>query len=240
MSFETLLGDLQALHDQREQVMAKSLASDGAKDDDKISGAAAEAGATLPEGGAAAEGGSEGGAEAGAAAAATAAAAAAAEGGDGDESDELPMGKSFMYDDEGNRIEVVDATEMVKSLTLRLEQSESGAEKAIGMAVDLIKSQAADLLNQGAMIKSLGDQVAALSNQGRGRVAVVSMAEKPGATPMAKAQEPAGLPPQEFMAKALQAQIAGRLSGRDVSVAEGYLQKGLAVPADIVNRVFAS
>lgn len=239
MSFETLLGDLQALHDQREQVMAKSLASDGAKDDDKISGAAEEAGATLPEGGSAPEGGQT---AASANAEADAAAAAGDGNGDGkgDENDELPMGKSFMYDDEGNRIEVMDATEMVKSLTLRLEQSESGAEKAIGMAVDLIKSQAADLLNQGAMIKSLGDQVAALSNQGRGRVAVVSMAEKPGATPMAKAQEPAGLPPQEFMAKALQAQIAGRLSGRDVSVAEGYLQKGLAVPADIVNRVFAS
>jgi hypothetical protein len=235
MSFETLLGDLQALHDQREQVMAKSLASDGAKDDDKIAGAAEEAGATLPESGAAAEGG-----QTAASASAEADAAAAAGDGDGDESDELPMGKSFMYDDEGNRIEVMDATEMVKSLTLRLEQSESGAEKAIGLAVGLLKSQAADLQTQGEMIKSLSDQVAALSSQGRGRASVVTMAEKPGVTQMAKAQEPAGLNPQEFMAKALDAQKQGRISGRDVSVAEGYLQKGLAVPADIVNRVFAS
>jgi hypothetical protein len=230
MSFESLLGDLQALHEAREQVLIKSLASDGEKDDKNIAGSAEEAGATLPEGGKPKNGQADDSAD------------AENDGADSDgdqEEDERPMGKSFMYDDEGNQIEVMDATEMVKSLTLRLEQSEQGVEKTLGMAVGLLKSQAADLTAQGELIKSLTGQVEAMASQGRGRVALLNMADKPALTQMAKSEQPAGLSPQAFMAKALDAQKQGRLSGRDVSVAEGYLQKGLAVPAEIVNRVFA-
>jgi len=228
MSFESLIGDLQALSDAREQqVLAKSLAAADAADDDKVTAAAAEAGATLPEGGEAADGETDADAAGGDAA-----------GGEGDDEGE-PFGKSF-FDQDGNPVEVVDATEMLKSLGARLEQTELGAGQAIGLAVDLIKSQGATIQSQGELLKSLATKVESLASQGRGRVATLSVADKPSVgEPLAKS-EPAGVAPQEFMAKALEAQRVGRLTGRDVSIAEGYLQKGLAVPADIVNRVFAS
>lgn len=228
MSFESLIGDLQALSDAREQqVLAKSLAAADAADDDKVTAAAAEAGATLPEGGEAADGETDADAAGGDAA-----------GDEGDDEGE-PFGKSF-FDQDGNPVEVVDATEMLKSLGARLEQTELGAGQAIGLAVDLIKSQGATIQSQGELLKSLATKVESLASQGRGRVATLSVADKPSVgEPLAKS-EPAGVAPQEFMAKALEAQRVGRLTGRDVSIAEGYLQKGLAVPADIVNRVFAS
>ena len=229
MSFESLIGDLQALSDAREQqVLAKSLAAADAADDDKVTAAAAEAGATLPEDGEAADDETD-------------ADAAGGEGGEGDEGDDEgePFGKSF-FDQDGNPVEVVDATEMLKSLGARLEQTELGAGQAIGLAVDLIKSQGATIQSQGELLKSLATKVESLASRGRGRVATLSVADKPSVgEPLAKS-EPAGVAPQEFMAKALEAQRFGRLTGRDVSIAEGYLQKGLAVPADIVNRVFAS
>lgn len=231
MSFESLIGDLQALSDAREQqVLAKSLAAADAADDDKVTAAAAEAGATLPEGGEAAEGETD----------ADAAGGEGGEGGEGgDEGEGEPFGKSF-FDQDGNPVEVVDATEMLKSLGARLEKTELGAGQAIGLAVDLIKSQGATIESQGELLKSLATKVESLASQGRGRVATLSVADKPSVgEPLAKS-EPAGVAPQEFMAKALEAQRVGRLTGRDVSIAEGYLQKGLAVPADIVNRVFAS
>lgn len=227
MSFENLLNDLHALQAAREQdEMMKSMPAAGADEDDKkVAGAAADSGATVPS--------SEGGAE-----------GAGPKGGDdpdpdGGEDNDPPMAKSFMYGEDGEPVEVIDATEMLKSLTARVEKTESDASAALGAAVQLLKSQDAALRAQGELIKSLAGKVDALGTQGRGRTSVVSVAEKPAPGAMAKS-EPAGVSPQEFLEKALDAQRNGRLSGRDVSIAEGYLLKGLAVPADIVNRVFAS
>lgn len=234
MSFENLLNDLQALQESRAQQdeMMKSLAASDAADDDKVKAAAAEAGATLPQdsGEGAGEGAGEGGA------------AGAGEGGEVEEEDDEdnapPMAKSFMYDADGEPVEIVDATEMLKSLAARVEQAESGTSAALSAAVTLLKSQDAALRTQGELIKSLAAKVESIGSQGRGRAAVVSVAEKPATGTLAKS-EPTGMNPGEFMAKALEAQRAGRLTGRDVSIAEGYLQKGMPVPAEIINRVLA-
>lgn len=151
--------------------------------------------------------------------------------------DDASFGKSFRFTlDSGDEVEAVDGTELVKSLMTRVEALEgsgvsAGAEmtKALGVAVDLIKSQ-------GEAISSLRNEVKRLASEGRGRKTVVSVAERPAPESMAKS-EPAGVSGEVFMAKALEAQKAGRITALQVSVAEGALTKGLAVPADIVKSV---
>lgn len=230
MSFASLLGDLQALQSGREQELAKSLTADGVDDDKKVAAAALEGGATLPEGGDAVPPGDAG----------VPPGTPATPGAPGaSEEEEGEFSKSF-FDGNGNPVELFDATEMLKSLGARLEATESGASQALGVAVDLLKSQDAVLRTQGQMLKSLNTRLDQLAAQGRGRVATVSVNDRPAPTVLAKSEAPAGVSPQEFLAKALDAQVQGRLSGRDVSIAEGYLLKGMAVPADIVNRVFQS
>lgn len=148
------------------------------------------------------------------------------EGGEGDE----PMAKSFSFQlEDGTQIDAVDGTEMVKSLMARVEKTESSATAAFGQVLGVLKSQS-------DLIKSLQADVKRLSGEGRGRKAVVSVAEKPAAGEMHKSQ-PSGMSENEFMAKALQAQAAGRLSALDVSVAEAHFAKGLQVPADLIARV---
>lgn len=208
MSFEKLLGELEELHALRKSMPG----DDGDQDDAEISAAAAD-----PDN----------------------------EDGDSDndppeqDDDEL-MGKSLrLQTEDGERIEAIDGTELVKSLMGRLEKLEGAGyaaieesmTKALGVAVDLIKSQGEEI----ALLKS---EVSRLANQGRGRKAALSVVEKPEATTMAKS-EPAGVASGEFMAKALAAQAAGKITGLQVSIAETALSKGLAVPADIVNRVLA-
>lgn len=57
-----------------------------------------------------------------------------------------------------------------------------------------------------------------------------------GAKPLTKAHEVDG---EEFLAKALAAQTAGRLTGADVATAEACINSGRQPPADIVRAVMA-
>lgn len=224
MSFEKLLSDLDELQKLQKSAPAdeKPEAEDAADDADDagIAAAAADAGGEAAE--KAAEEG-EGGEHA------EPDADNAGGPSDGDEDNE-PMGKSFRFTlDDGQEVEAVDGTELVKSLMTRFDTTEESMTKALGSAIDLIKSQ-------GEAIATLQTEVKRLASEGRGRKTVVSVAEKPAAATMAKS-EPAGVSGEEFMAKALDAQKAGRLTALQVSVAEASLIKGLAVPADIVKRV---
>ena len=223
MSFEKLLGELEALQTLKKSAPAdKKMDEKAAKeadeaDDKKILEAAAGAGGEAAE--EAADEGDE------------------PETGDedipaddDDEGEGEMMGKSFNFRlESGEEIEAIDGTELVKSLIARFDSTESAMTKALGGAIDLIKSQ-------GEEISALKTEVKRLGSEGRGRKTVVSVAEKPAVGAMAKA-EPAGVSSEEFMAKCLTAQSAGRITALDVAKAEGYLLKGLAVPADIVQRV---
>lgn len=205
------------------ETMAKAMPGDDAADDDKIAAAAANAnpdadgdGDNDVTGEHIEPDGDEG---------------AGAEGGDGD-GDET-MGKSFALKlDDGTELEAIDGTELVKSLMARVESNEGTVMKALGTAVELLGKQ-------GDMIKSLQAEAKKLAGEGRGRKTVVSVSEKPTAgTTMAKSQgADDGMSANEFMAKALSAQAAGRLTGLDVARAESALNKGLPVPQDVVNRV---
>ena len=206
--FEKLLGEIADLGAEQE-AMTKALPADDGKDEENIQAAAAEGGL---DGDADDEGGKP----------------------DGDDDDEgnAPMAKSFELTlEDGTRLVAQDGTEIVKSLRARVEQNEEQMSKALGSAVELIKGQS-------ALIKSLSERVAKLSGEGRGRKTVVSVVEKPGpgASTMAKS-EPAGLSPEQFFVKALDAQKAGRISGTEIAVAEACLNRGEAIPASIVQRV---
>lgn len=206
--FEKLLGEIADLGAEQE-AMTKALPADDGKDEENIQAAAAEGGL---DGDADDEGGKP----------------------DGDDDDEgnAPMAKSIELTlEDGTKISAQDGTEIVKSLRARVEQNEEQMSKALGSAVELIKGQS-------ALIKSLSERVAKLSGEGRGRKTVVSVVEKPGpgASTMAKS-EPAGMSPDQFFVKALDAQKAGRISGTEIAVAEACLNRGEAIPASIVQRV---
>ena len=206
--FEKLLGEIADLGAEQE-AMTKALPADDGKDEENIQAAAAEGGL---DGDADDEGGKPDG--------------------DADDEGNAPMAKSFELTlEDGTKISAQDGTEIVKSLQARVEQNEEQMSKALGSAVELIKGQS-------ALIKSLSERVAKLSGEGRGRKTVVSVVEKPGpgASTMAKS-EPAGMSPDQFFVKALDAQKAGRISGTEIAVAEACLNRGEAIPASIVQRV---
>lgn len=217
MSFEKMLDEL--------ETMAKALPSDAGEDDENIQAAAAEG--SEGDGGDSGEGAAAAEAEAGADAGDGAESAAAA---DDDEGEDEGMAKSFSFTlEDGTVVEAQDGTELVKALMNRVEKNEQVLGKSLQTAVTLIKSQ-------GDLIKSLQEKVTTLAGQGRGRKAVVSVTEKPST--LAKS-EPAeeGMTGSEFMAKAMTAQAAGRITGMEVARAESHLNKGMQVPADIVARV---
>lgn len=144
--------------------------------------------------------------------------------------DDRGMTKSFQFTlESGEVIEAQDGTKLVKSLISRVEKNEAVLTKALGTAVTLIKSQ-------GELIKSLQSKVDNLSGQGRGRKAIVSVVEKQS-TALVKSVQEEGMSANEFMAKALEAQAKGLITGLDVSRAEAHLNKGLRIPDDIVAKV---
>ena len=131
---------------------------------------------------------------------------------DEDEDDGFePIAKSFRFElDNGQTVEAIDATELVKSLKGRLDETETLLAKAIeerdtvnGRVLGLLKSQSAE-------IAGLKAQLAKLSGEGRGRKAVVNVHE--AAEPMAKSESN---PRAELMAKATAAYEQGRLTGRE-------------------------
>lgn len=158
--------------------------------------------------------------------------AAAAKEGEGD-----ALGKSFTFKDaDGVEREAIDGTDLLKSLLGRVDAGEAKTAEVLTAAMGVIKQQ-------GAMLKSLSETVGALAGQGRGRKAVVSIVEKPAGAAEALAKSHAsegGVSGEEFMAKALACQAAGKLSGRDVATAESYINMNQAPPAAIVSIVLGA
>lgn len=149
---------------------------------------------------------------------------------DEDNKDE-PMGKSFAFTlDDGSVVEALDGTAMVKALMDRVENTEGVVAKALGQAIDLIGKQ-------GEMIKSMQGDIKKLSGEGRGRKAVLSVAEKstPGEA-MVKSEQP-GLSKQEFFAKANAAFDSGRITGKELTVIDVSLRSGSEIDQGLVSKV---
>ena len=161
-------------------------------------------------------------------------AVAAAEGDDKEPDDAERLGKSFTIKlDDGTEVEAVDGAQLIKSLVDRIEGNETTLAKALGATVALIKGQ-------GDLIKSLSDQVAKLNSQGVGRRAVLAISEKVPAAPLVKAiADENVVTGEEVMAKAMDAQAAGRITGLEVIKLEGSINRGMQPPEDILRRVYA-
>lgn len=218
MSFDKLLAELDGLATEAE-TMRKALPADDGKDDEAIQAAAGEGGAGDGEGEPAGEGE-----------------------GEGDENEEgkdtaPPFGKSMtLLDAEGKQVEAVDGTELVKSLMDQVSALQATVGAQEGVVLKSLESTLSLVKSQGELIKSLGDQVKKLGAAGRGRQAVLSVAEKPSAGVMAKSA-PAGMSGQEVLAKALQAQRVGKITGLEVSRLENAINAGIAPQADILSRI---
>lgn len=161
--------------------------------------------------------------------------AAAAEEGEGepveDEDDEdMPLGKSMTAVIDGEEQEVIDGTELVKSLiadvqTIKGERATENEHlsKALGLVTDMLKEQ-------GDMIKSLQDQVSKMADSGRGRKSTVAV-DAEMAKSLTKQESPKV---EDVLAKCAQAMMAGKISAMDVSVAEAAANRGMQVPAHIL------
>jgi hypothetical protein len=153
---------------------------------------------------------------------------------------EEPMTKAFKVKTaDGAEVDVIDGSQMLKSLGDRVAKIEgfgleafAELQTAMGGALELIKAQ-------GTMIKSLTERMTELAGAGRGRKAVVTVAEKPApAATMAKAEEQ-GVTPEVFFTKALSLQAAGKVTAEDIARAEAALNRGLPIPESIRVKVLS-
>lgn len=161
--------------------------------------------------------------------------------GDGDEDDEDDedevLGKSYQAtDSEGQSVRAYDATDLIKSLNSRLSRAETILEtdtehlsKSLNLMSDMLKSQS-------DQIETLQKAMVAMSKQGVGRKAVLTVNEKPEPT-MIKSDQP--MNPETFMAKAQTAYGAGRISGKDLTTCSVALRIGESIDANLLNRIFA-
>lgn len=141
-----------------------------------------------------------------------------------------PFGKSFSANIDGQDVDVVDGTELVKSLIERLDSGEAKVNETLTKAMGVIKQQ-------GEMLKSLGDRVAELATAGRGRKSSLTVNDRPAATELQKSQPQEGLNGTQVLAKCLQAQSAGRMTGSEVARVEAYINRGEAIPTDLAARI---
>jgi hypothetical protein len=152
---------------------------------------------------------------------------------DAGEADAAPVAKSLVATGaDGEELEVVDATEILKSLEAKQTEHGDVLAKALGTMTSIAQKQ-------GELIKSLQAEVKALAAQGRGRKTLVTVSERPDTGAMAKSQAAAQptVTPQQIMAKCLTAQKAGTMTSLDVARAEVAINNGVAVPADILSRI---
>lgn len=200
--FEELLKSLQDTADEN-ATLAKSLPAENPEDDDETIEAAAADGDS----------------------------AADENEGDADDKDKAPLAKSMAATVDGEEVEVVDATEMIKSLVDRVEKTDEVLAKALQTTVTALQDQQ-------KLIKSLSDRVEQLGGQGRGRKTVITVHEKTTAQDtLAKSQTTVQPTSGQILAKALDAQKSGKLTGLDVSRVEAALNHGVGVPADIMQHL---
>lgn len=152
---------------------------------------------------------------------------------DEDEDDnEKPMAKSVTALIDGEEIEAVDATELLKSLDARIGKHEDVLAKALAHTVSTMKAQ-------GELIKSMQAQIVKLAGQGKGRKTVLTVVEKPAAGEQPLAKSEAGVTPQEFMVKANAAFSGGKLTGQELTTADVAIRSGVPVPQSIVAKVLS-
>lgn len=152
-----------------------------------------------------------------------------------DDDDETPMGKSFSVTlPGGEEVEALDGTLIVKALRDDLLSSQGEVRTSLNQIGEVLQRTTAMLKSLASDNATLRAEMDSLASAGRGRKSSLSVHEKP-ATVVAPA--PAAPSRQEVLAKALAAQQAGKISGYEVALAEGYINRGQTLPASLLSRI---
>ncbi len=145
------------------------------------------------------------------------------------EGDKKPMVKAII---DGEEVDAVDATEIIKSLQDRVLGVEETLVKALQTTLNTVKTQ-------GDMIKSLQEKFAKISSQGSGRKTVLSIVEKPevGGETMVKSEQ--GITPDAFFAKAQAAFDSNKITGLELTTIDVSLRSGQALPPELIAKTLA-
>lgn len=142
---------------------------------------------------------------------------------DTDDDDDGLMSKSLEATlDDGKKAKVIDVQDLFKSLEATRENDKAELAKSLTALQEKMEEQ-------GKVIKALGEQVVRMAGAGVGRKSVVKQ-------PLQKS-EPKAADNNNVLAKCERAMSEGRLSGYELSIAETYVNRGMAVPQEIINKL---
>lgn len=152
-----------------------------------------------------------------------------------------PMTKSVTaIDSEGNEMEAIDATELVKSMHDQLARHDDLLAKSLTPLMQAV-------VKQGEVIKSLQASLNKIGSEGRGRKSTLTVLETPAGGEIAKSmaaggKTAGGLPSrEEFMAKAEAAWDGGKgkLSGLEFAACDTAFRTGKQLDPSIIKKVLA-
>ena len=180
--------------------------------------------------------------------------AAAMKPGEGDTDDDADgemFGKSFaVVMEDGTAVEAYDGTAMMKALhaenvalkgqTVVLAGQVATLTVNSNMLLKALTSATGSLKQQGEMLKSLAADVVRIGSTGTGRRAVLNVHEK---THASTTDQPEQIDKKTFMAKAMTAFEAGKVSGDEIRQADARLARGAKLDGlhpDFVARVMGA
>lgn len=141
------------------------------------------------------------------------------------------FGKSLGADASG--AEMIDATELVKSMIDRQDATDGVLAKAMTSMVGAMSKQ-------NELIKSLQAEVRTLAGQGRGRKTMVTIADKPGVADVlakSEAAEEGKITTGELLAKSHAAHAAKKISGVELNTIDVCLRNNWPIDAGILQKV---
>lgn len=220
--FDALLAELAPLQKAMEKPMG----------DAKVTAAADEADAVLPDGEGEGEGEGEG------------KPAVMAKSDDVDDDDML--GKSFSVTmPDGSVQEAFDGTAMMKAMGTQLvaikqhatdrDLELATAKGELAKALSACSALLGIVKPMAEMTKAMRAELTAIGGAGRGRQATVSLVDKPALS--AAPAAPAAPNTNEIMAKAMTLVDAGDFSSAEIARLEAHLGRGNPVPADLAARL---
>ncbi|BBL75419.1 hypothetical protein [Methylomagnum ishizawai] len=159
--------------------------------------------------------------------------------GDGSGDDD-PMGKSFEFEVDGEKVRGFDATALVKSLQDRQAGIADEMQKGFGQVAALLQAQTDLLKSQGAELASLRAKVADLSGQGKGRKSAVAVHGRESVDPLAKSLGDGQLTLDDVMAKADALFEAGKLGSPEYRQLDACARNGIQPDAKLLRKIVAT
>jgi len=155
---------------------------------------------------------------------------------DDDDDEGESFGKSFQVTlADGRVIEAVDGQAAIGAMQEEIGALRDETRTALGQIADALKQSTQLIKSLRTDNAELKGRISAISATGRGRKSTLVMHEKPaGGDPAPAAETPT---PRDLMAKALEAQRAGRMSGVDVARLESYLGNRAPIPDSLLAQI---